>query len=124
MPSMEENLIKRGLRVALSRLSPVEEQAASLRSEVALYDSPHWGDFQKGLEGRLIESMWRLVDEDDPVETRVLQRECRRLRDQIERPEKALAELQNLNRELDAERQRIEGVAGLPNGRRASPAHA
>ena len=121
MGTMDENLLKYGIRRVAERMAPEEERAMALRSEVTLYDSPHWGEFQRGLERTLTETMWALVDEDDPVQARVLQREARRLRDQIERPTQALAELQSLNRELDSERTSLEGAAGLGTGRVVSP---
>lgn len=113
MPSMEENLLRHGLRRVAERMAPKDEAAMALRSEVGLYDSPHWAEFQKGLEGRLVVALWELVDEDDPVQVRVIQRDCRRLREQIRRPEMALQELQQLNAELDEERRSALAAAGL-----------
>lgn len=113
MASMEDNLLRYGLRRVKDRMEPKEEAALALRAEVALFESPHWAEFARGLETRLVEAVWRIVDEDDPVEVRVLQKDARRIREQIQRPALAMAELQQLNAELDEERRSALAAAGL-----------
>lgn len=126
MATMEENLLRHGLRRVADRIAPMDAKREGLVNEVRLYDSPHWGEFEKALQQKYIETMDLLREEEDPVMMRVYQREARRLIEQLKRPEQALQELQELNAELSEEKSallsaagiRANGVADL-NGRRS-----
>lgn len=113
MPTFEENLAVYGIRHLKAVVDPLEEKAQALRHEVALYDSPHWSEFEAGMQRTLIERMWALVDEDDGPMVRALQMEVRRLRDWLQRPTKALEELKELNMDIEAERNSVLAAAGL-----------
>lgn len=125
MATMEENLLRRGLRLVADRMAPLDQHREELAAEVRFYDSPLWPDFRKGLEKRYIDTMDLLREEDDAVMMRVYQREARNLIVQLKRPELALQELQDLNAELSKEKSALLAAAGLSgdgaadlNGRR------
>lgn len=126
MASMEENLLRHGLRRVAERMAPIDAQREALVNEVRLYDSPHWPAFEQGLQQKYIEVMDLLREEEDPVTMRVYQREARRLIEQLKRPEQALQELQELNAALSEEKSSLLAAAGLRangaadlNGRRS-----
>ncbi len=127
MATMEENLLRFGMRRVAERLNEADQKRETLVAEIRLYDSPHWPDFQKGLETRYIEVMDLLREEQDTVMTKVYQHEARRLIAQLKRPEQALQELQELNEALSQEKSNLLSAAGIRangaadlNGRRSN----
>ena len=116
MSSFQENLLRRGIRRVEEHLRPNEERLTVLRNELAMYQTPQWHEFKTGLEDRMVELVWQMVDEDDASEVMALQRLVRHMSMSLRRPDEVTEEIHALASDIEDERVRAQAAAGLPTG--------
>lgn len=109
----QTRLLQRGLRRVEEHLRPAEDRMEQLRNEAAMYATPHWQDFKEQMEADLVDRIWTLVDLEDASDVRALQREIRRMRSSLLRPDEVGEEMKFLADEIHDERERLAAAAGL-----------